>query len=131
MYAVAVSDRIGEFGDAAVVLITFTRPRNLPGFRRRLGLAYPVLADEERLSYRAYGLGRGPWWRIWGPRTLQAYRRVAKRGQRLRLPSQDTLQLGGAFVVDHAGVLAYAYRSTGPDDRPLIDDLVTTVQNCE
>jgi peroxiredoxin len=54
-----VSDRLAEFGAAAVVLITFTRPRNLHGFRRRLALAYPVLADETRAVYRAYGLQRG------------------------------------------------------------------------
>jgi hypothetical protein len=125
-----VSDRLGEFGGAAVVLITFTRPRNLPGFRRRLNLSYPILADEACVTYRAYGLGRGRWWRIWGLQTLRTYRRLTQTGQRLRMPSQDTLQLGGDFVVDGAGRLAYAYRSTHPDDRPPVTDLITAVRNC-
>jgi len=59
-----VSDRLAKFGGAAVVLITFTRPRDLRGFRRRLDLTYPVLADETGAAYRAYGLGRGSWRRV-------------------------------------------------------------------
>jgi AhpC/TSA antioxidant enzyme len=122
-----VSDRLAEFGGAAVVLITFTRPRNLRGFRRRLGLRYPVLADETRAAYRAFGLGRGSWRRVWGLRTLKAYGRLLRAGRRPRLPAADTLQLGGDFVVDAEGRVAYAYRSAGPDDRPPVGDLVTAV----
>lgn len=122
-----MSDRLAEFGGAAVVLITFTRPRNLRGFRRRLGLSYPVLADETRAAYRAYGLGRGSWRRVWGLHTLKAYGRLLRAGRRPRLPAADTLQLGGDFVVDSEGRVVYAYRSAGPDDRPSVDDLVTAV----
>jgi peroxiredoxin len=123
-----VSDRLAEFGAAAVVLITFTRPRNLRGFRRRLGLTYPVLADEARAAYRAYGLGRGSWRRVWGLRTLRAYVRLLRAGRRPHPPSEDTLQLGGDFVVDPDGRVAYAYRSAEPDDRPSVDDLITALR---
>jgi hypothetical protein len=123
-----VSDRLTQFGAAAVVLITFTRPRNLPGFRRRLGLSYPVLADEARAAYRAYGLGRGSWRRVWGLRTMRAYGRLLRAGRRPRLPSEDTLQLGGDFVVDPDSRVSYAYRSAGPDDRPSVDDLITALR---
>ena len=123
-----MSGRLAEFGGAVVVLITFTRPRNLRGFRRRLGLSYPVLADETRAAYRAYGLGRGSWRRVWGVQTLKAYGRLLRAGRRPRLPAADTLQLGGDFVVDAEGRVVYAYRSAGPDDRPSVDDLVTAVR---
>ncbi len=126
-----MSDRVDEFGDAAVVLITFTPPRNLHGFRRQLNLSYPVLADEARVAYRAYGLGRGRWWQVWGPQTLRAYRRLLGSGQRLRVPTQDTLQLGGDVVVDRTGRLAYAYRSRRPDDRPSVDDLIVAVRDSD
>jgi hypothetical protein len=124
-----VSDRIGEFGDASIALIAFTRQRNLRGFRHRLGTSYPVLADETLAVYRAYGLGRGPWWRIWSFRTLRAYGRLLRSGARLSRPTEDTLQLGGDFVVDSHGVLAYAYRSRRPDDRPSIDELIAAVRS--
>jgi hypothetical protein len=114
-----VSDRLDEFAGATVVLVTFTRARNLRGFRRRLGLRYPVVADETRAVYRAYGLGRGPWWKVWGPRALLAYVRLLRAGRKLERPTDDTLQLGGDFVVDGRGKIAYVYRSEDPDDRPV------------
>ena len=124
-----MSDRLAEFSGAAVVLITFTRTRNLRGFRRRLGLTYPVLADEPRAAYRAYGLGRGSWRRVWGLRAIKAYGRPLRTGRRPRIPTADTLQLGGDFVLDPEGRVTYAYRSEGPDDRPSVDDLVTAVRD--
>jgi AhpC/TSA antioxidant enzyme len=124
-----VSDRLNEFGDAGIALITFTRQRNLRGFRRRLGLGYPVLADETRAVYRAYGLDRGAWWQIWSVRTLRSYGRLLRSGARLSRPTEDTRQLGGDFVVDSQGVLAYVYRSKRPDDRPAVDDLIRAVRS--
>ncbi len=121
-------DRLEELSPAAVALVTFTRQRNLRGYRGRLGLPYPVLADEERAAYRAYGLGRGPWWRVWGWATVQEYARLLRRGSRLGLPTEDTLQLGGDFVVGSDGRLAYVHRSNGPADRPPVDDLVAAVR---
>ena len=122
-----MGERLDELDGAAVVLVTFTRPRNLRGYRARFGIPYPVLADEERAVYRAYGLGRGPWWRVWGPATVRAYTRLVRGGARLQRPSEDTLQLGGDFVVGPDGRLRYAYRSKGPADRPPVDDLIAAV----
>jgi hypothetical protein len=119
-----VGDRLGDLGDAVVALITFTRQRNLRGYRGRLGLPFVVLTDETRATYRAYGLGRGRWWRVWGPRTVRAYGRLIRGGARAERPKEDTLQLGGEFVVGRDGRLLYAFRSKGPDDRPPVDDLV-------
>ena len=124
-----MSDRLADLGEAAVALVTFTRQRNLRGYRSRLALAYPVLTDESRACYRAYGLGRGPWWRIWGASTLLAYGRLLRTGQRrLRRPEEDTLQLGGDFVIGRDGRLVFVYRSTGPSDRPAVDALVEAVR---
>ena len=49
-------DRLPEFADAEVVVITRTRRRNLPGFRSRFVTPLTVLADEDRHVYKAYGL---------------------------------------------------------------------------
>ncbi len=121
-------DRLDELGEAEVALVTFTRQRNLRGYRGRLGLPYPALADEKRDAYRAYGLGRGRWWRIWGPGTVRAYIRLLGHGSRLHRPTEDTLQLGGDFVVGRDGRLVYVYRSRRPSDRPSVDDLIAAVQ---
>lgn len=120
-------DRLDDLGGCEVALVTFTAPRNLRGYRGRLGLPYPVLSDEARTAYRAYGFGRGPWWRVWGPATLRAYARLVRRGERVTRPTEDTQQLGGDVVVDATGRVAYLHRSRGPADRPPVDDLVAAV----
>lgn len=134
-------DRLDDLGDAAVALVTFAPERVLRGYRARLGLPYPVLSDTERVAYRAYGLGRGPWWRVWGWSTLRRYGELLRprsgRGAgagaggvpgRLRVPQGDTLQLGGDVVVGRDGRLVLVHRSTGPADRPPVDDLVAAVR---
>lgn len=123
-----MGERLADLADAVVVLVTFTRPRNVRGYRSLLGLPYPVLSDEERAAYRAYGLGRGPWWRVWGPSTVLAYVRLARKGARVRRPTEDTLQLGGDFVVGRDGRIVYAHPSRSPADRPPVDDLVAAVR---
>jgi hypothetical protein len=108
-----VSHRLAGFSGAAVVLITFTRPRNLRGFSRGLALAYPVLADETRAVYHVYGLQHGSsWWRVWGLNSARAYSRLFRQDRHLERPTGDTLQLGGEFVVDRDGRLAMR---TGPE----------------
>jgi hypothetical protein len=123
-----VRDRLDDLGDAAVALVTFAPVRALPGYRRRLGLPFPVLSDEDRVAYRAYGLGRGPWWRVWGVATVRRYAALLRRGRRLQRVRGDTLQLGGDAVVGRDGRLVYVHRSTGPADRPPVDDLVDAVR---
>lgn len=120
-------DRLDELGDAEVALVLFTRERNLRGYRARLGLPYTVVTSEDRAAYRAYGLGRGPVWRLYGLRAPRADARLLRRGRRLERPTEDTLQLGGDFVVGRDGRLVYAFRSSGPDDRPSVDELVRFV----
>ncbi len=95
-------DRLDELGDAVVALVTFTRARNLRGYRSRLRLPVAVLADEDRSAYEAYGLH----------------------------PTDDeTLQLGGDLVVGRDGRLHYVHRSTGPGDWPPVDSLIAAVQS--
>jgi peroxiredoxin len=124
---VAVRDRLDELEPAEVALITFTRPRNLRGYRARLALPFPVLSDEDRSSYRAYGLGRGAWWRVWGLSVWWRYAALMARGRRLRRPTEDVRQLGGDFVVGSDGRIVYAFRSQGPADRPPVAALAAAV----
>jgi len=43
------------------------------------------------------------------------------------LPTGDTLQLGGDFIVDSEGQVAYATRRR-PDDRPAVDELLAVLR---
>jgi peroxiredoxin len=123
-----VRDRLDELGDAVVVVIMFSAPDRAVVYQRELLAPLTVLIDEDRSVYRAYGLGRGPAWKVWGPKVWRAYIRLMREGWRLQRPTEDTLQLGGDFVVDRRGRLAYVFRSEDPEDRPSVDDLITAAR---
>ena len=125
-------DRLAEFGTTTdVVLITFTDPAALADYQRRNALPFAVVADPERAAYRAYGLGRGSIARVWGWQAARRYLEILRAtGVRSwRRPTEDTLQLGGDFVVDPDGTLTYGFWGRGPDDRPSVDELVAAVTN--
>jgi hypothetical protein len=125
-----VSSRLSELGaDTEVALITFTDSDGLARYLAANEPPFPVLLDGDRVSYRAYGLGRGSVARVWGPaaarRYLQIFRSDGLRGLTgWRPPTEDSLQLGGDFVVDGQGRLIYGHWGAGPDDRPDVDELI-------
>ena len=121
-------DRLDEFGDAVVALVCFSAPEPVLRYQQRQLVPLEVLVDEDRVAYTAFGLGRGPWWRVWGPGTWKAYGELMRRGRRFRRPTEDTLQLGGDFVIGRDGRVTYAYRSEHPADRPPVDELIAAVR---
>lgn len=121
-------DHLGKLGDAVVAVVTFTPHEQLVRYRERLRLPFALLSDPDRAAYHAYGLVRGSPWRVYGPRTWLRYAQLLRRGRRLERITEDTLQLGGDFIVGRDGRLAYAYRPTGPDDRPDVADIVRAVR---
>lgn len=119
--------RLDEFDDALVVVICFSAPDYVATYQRERLAPMTVLVDEDRRSYRAYGFGRGSVRTVWGPKVWLAYARLLVAGRRVRRPVEDTLQLGGDVVVGRDGRIAYVFRSTDPDDRPSVDELLAAV----
>ena len=120
-------DRLDEFApNTDVVMVTFTDAARLDDYLDRNDLPFPVLVDPNRAAYRAYGLGRASVARAWGIRPAVAYLRLIGQGRwrDLRRPTEDTLQLGGDFVIGADGTLMYGFWSTGPDDRPPVEELI-------
>jgi peroxiredoxin len=124
-----VRDRLSEFGDAEIVVVAFAAPDRVAAYQRERLAPLAVLVDPTRAVYRAYGLGRGSVRKVWGPKTWWAYAKLIRRGRHFQLPTEDTLQLGGDFVVGRDGRLVYVFRSDDPDDRPTVDDLLVAVRN--
>lgn len=120
-------DRLDEFApNTDVVVVTFTDSERFEGYLGRNDLPFPVVIDPDRTAYRAFGLGRASIARAWGVRPALAYLRLFARGRwrDLRRPTEDTLQLGGDFVISPDGALVYGFWSSGPDDRPRIEELI-------
>ena len=123
-------DRPGELGESTeVVLVTFTEPATLVAYRERNALPFVVGTDPDRTAYRAYGLGRGSITRVWGWQAARRYVQILTRSglRAWRRPIEDTLQLGGDFVVGPDGTLSYGFWGRGPDDRPSVDELIAAV----
>lgn len=120
-------DRLSEFGDTAVVVITFSRPSTVAAAQAARYRPLAVLVDPDRAVYRSYGLGRGSRRKVFGPRVLWAYAKLMRRGGRLARPGEDPLQLGGDFVIGRDGTIIFAFRSADPVDRPAVDDLLGVV----
>jgi len=59
--------------DIKVLVITFETRAFARAYVQDTRLRWPVLIDEPRALYHAYGMLRGSWWDIWGPRTWWAY----------------------------------------------------------
>ncbi len=116
--------RLAEFGDAEVVVVCFSAADFVADYQRDRLAPLTVLVDEARTAYRAYGFGRGTWRQVWGPKVWLAYARLLRAGRRFHRPVEDTLQLGGDVVVDREGLISYLFRSSDPDDRPAVDELL-------
>jgi peroxiredoxin len=135
-----VSDRLTHLRadadpvDVDVVLIAFAGPDALDDYQHRRDLSFPILVDAERLTYAAYGLGRGSFAAVWGFATIKKYvslllSRNSPIGRRdLGAATEDTRQLGGDFVIGPDGRLAWGYWCTGPADRPSADEVVAAVR---
>ncbi|MHB8394864.1 MAG: AhpC/TSA family protein [Candidatus Dormibacteria bacterium] len=121
-------DHLSEFGDALIVVLTFSAPEFVASYQRDLLAPLTVLIDQTRTVYRAYALDRGSVWRVWGPKVWWEYLRLIAHGRRFSRPREDTLQLGGDFLVGRDGRLVYTFRSHDPADRPTVADLIEAVK---
>lgn len=121
-------ERLSEFTDAEVAVVTFSAPDAVRDYHRRQLAPLTVLVDDRRTAYRAFEFQRGSVWKVWGPKTWGAYARLIRRGRRVRLPTEDTLQLGGDVVIRPGGAVERIFRSADPADRPSVDDLLAAVR---
>lgn len=124
----AVSEHHERFGDAEIVVVTFTDPARLADYRSHLGVPFVFVADPQRHLYTLLGAERGTRRRVWSLGTLRMYARLLRRGRRLERPTEDIYQLGADAVVAPDGRLRYLSLPSGPDRRPPVTELIAAVQ---
>jgi len=107
-----------------VVIVTFEASTFARTYVDETGLRWPILVDETRSLYRAYGMLRGRLRDIWGPRTWWAYAKELLRGRTPRPAHADTSQLGGDVLIDSSGVVRLRHVGSGPADRPSIESII-------
>jgi len=113
---------------APLMVLSPEPPEDLAPVARQEGWTGPVLGDPGRQAFRAYGLGRLPWHRVYTLKTLLMYMGILLRGRWPQPPGQDVTQQGGDFVVDGGGIVRFAFAGRSSDDRPRADDLVRALR---
>jgi peroxiredoxin len=106
-----------EAAGADLVLVGQLTPRHAAHFRRRQNIDLPVLADEERRSYKAAGAKVGSAADLLGPKViakgaLTTLRTRKLQGRTLGHPAQ----LGGAMVIARGGEVIYKHMAKDASD---------------
>ncbi len=112
-----------------VVVVTFECGPLAQAYVRETELRWPLLIDESRALYSAYGMDHGRWWDIWGPASWWAYGKLLLRGRRLHRSDGDVNQLGGDVLIDPANMIRLHHVGSGPADRPSVSSLLKVVRN--
>lgn len=104
---------------ALVALVAFDERSLLEAkMLRDLELPYPLLLDASRETYTRWGLGRtNLLGAMLSPSLNWRYLKLLAKGRRFLGTAPDMVQLGGDFVVDAGGRIAFAHRMTNSGDR--------------
>ena len=112
-----------------VAVVTFETVASARRYLTDMDLPWPLLLDETRDLYRAYGMERGKWWQIYSPGTLWAYLQLVLGGRKLEASEGDTSQLGGDVLIDPDGIVRLHHVSANPADRPSVEELLSLVRS--
>ena len=118
-----------EVAGATLTLIGQATPRQAAHFRRKLKIDLPVLADEDRRTYKAAGLKRANLAQLVGPRSVLAgIKHGARSGQVQGRIIGDAAQLGGALVIEPGGEVVFRQQSKNAGDTIEAEDLLAAVR---
>ena len=112
-----------------LVLIGQATPRQAAHFRRRQGIQLPVLADEDRISYRAAGAKTGSAVDLFNPMVVAKGALTGLREKTIQTRTiGDANQLGGALVIDITGNVTWSHMSTDAGDNASPDEILAAVK---
>ena len=107
-----------------VLVVSFEARSAARAYMDETQARWPLVSDESRFLYEAYGMGRARWRHLLGPSALLAYVREAARGRFPRWPSADPVQQGGDVLIDPAGIVRLVHVGAGPGHRPSVERLL-------
>ena len=91
------------------------------------GLQWPMLHDEDRVLYQAYGFQRARLRKLIGPIAIFKYVLQILSGH-AGPPGKDIFQMGGNVLIDPNGIVKMHHASSGPHDRPDAKDVLAVVR---
>ena len=117
------STELAEMG-VGIVALFFSQLHRLPQYRTHFGIPddIPLLADEGRTVYKAYGMRIGSLREIYSPEVIAKYARLIRGGMKMKMKTdEDTRQLGGDVIVGADGRIILAHCSKNQADRPSVE----------
>lgn len=131
MYVAQLRDDRERFEEAgaAVTLIGLGSPEQASAFCEDRGVRFACVTSPDRSAHRAYGLRRGSFDQVAGPRVWLPWLRnqIGEKHQG-RFGQGDTAQLPGTFVVDRTGIVRFAHRGRRSNDVPSNEDVLAAVR---
>ena len=118
-----------DAADAKLVLIGQLTPPHAAHFRRRQKIELPVLADEDRSSYKAVGAKVGNLGDLVGPKVvakgaLTSLRTGKLQGRTLGHPAQ----LGGAMVITPDGAITWSHMARDASENASPEEILAAVR---
>jgi len=122
----------GRFADmdTNVVLVGQGRPSDAERFVEERSLPFGLLVDPTRAAFHTYGLIRGSFSQVFGPRVLVPMMRAAAHpeSRQRMLRGGHLMQMPGTFVVDTDGVVHLAHRNVTIADNPTTAELLRVLE---
>ncbi len=120
-------DRFAAAG-AKLVLIGQLTPRHAAHFRRREKLHVPVLADNDRASYKAAGAKIGSVNELIGPKMVAKGALTSLRTGKLQSRTiGHPAQLGGAMVIAPDGAIVWSRMARNSGDNTSPEEILAAV----
>ena len=120
-----------EARDLQIAVVTFEAGPLAMTYVDESQLSWPLLVDGDRALYEAYGMERGKWWNIWSVSSWWVYASLLLKGRKLRMPTDDTYQLGGDVLIDPQSIVRLHHVGSGPADRPTVESLLKAVDHAD
>jgi len=120
----------GDFkaAGANLMLIGQGTPRQAAEFRRRQGIQLPVLADRDRVSYKAAGTRVGGVTDLFSPQTVAKGLLATARTKRTQTRTiGHPAQLGGTLVIAPDGRVAWSHLAQDASDNASPEDIVAAL----
>jgi hypothetical protein len=111
-----------------IAVIAFGNNYLARDYAEETSLAWPILVDGTRETYKSYGMLTASFWDVWGPNTWWAYLKELTKGEKLRKSGGDVYQRGGDVLIDPGGIVVLHHISAGPADRPPVEAILEKVQ---
>ncbi len=110
-----------------VVAVGLGKPKHALRYCSRLSPSIACYCQESAEIYRLYGLKRGSWLQIAGPKVTLAAARALSRGHVQGKATGDVKMMPGSFLVDREGVIRAVHYNSHIGDHPNIESMLSEI----